>query len=105
YDKREVRYVLVARSPQGVDNVRFESIRCPDMFRLIAVGTDGGKWLSRPSDWESTVRRSDLGWPSALARPFFCPHNDPIQSRAEGVFALKSGVHPQVWVDPNPLGR
>jgi hypothetical protein len=104
YDKREVRYVIVARSPSGVENVRFEAIRCPDMFRTYAIGTSGGKWIVRPTDWEPTVRRSDLGWPSALARGFFCPHNDPIQSPAEGVVALRNGVHPQVWVDPSPVG-
>jgi len=105
YDKREIRYVLVARSPQGADNVRFESIRCPDMFRLYAVGTADGKWEVRPSDWEPTVRRSDLGWPSTLARQFFCPHRDPIQSAAEGVDALRRGAHPAVYVEQRNLGR
>jgi len=104
YDKREVRYVIVARSPSGVDNVRFEAIRCPDMYRTYAIGGSDGKWSMRPTDWEPTVRRSDLGWPATLARQFFCPHSDPIQSQAEGVYALRNGSHPQVYVEPRPMG-
>jgi hypothetical protein len=103
YDRREVRYVLVARSPSGIDNVSFEALRCPDVYRVFAVGSDG-KWTQRSSDWQPTVRRSDLGAQSTLARQFFCPHNDPIQSAAEGVNALKSGGHPGVYVEQNNRG-
>ena len=103
YDRREVRYVLVARSPSGVDNVSFEALRCPDVYRIFAVGSDG-KWTARASDWQPTVRRSDLAVQSTLARQFFCPHNDPIQSAAEGVNALRSGAHPSVYVEQNNRG-
>ena len=103
YDRREVRYVLVARSPSGVDNVSFEALRCPDVYRVFAVGSDG-KWTARSSDWQPTVRRSDLAVQSTLARQFFCPHNDPIQSVAEGVNALRLGAHPVVRVEQRNLG-
>jgi hypothetical protein len=102
YDKREIRYVLIARSPSGVDNVSFEALRCPDIFRIYAVGGGDGKWTTRAGDWQPTERRSDRGVQSTLAREFFCPHRDPIQSAAEGVNALRNGSHPQVYDDPRP---
>jgi hypothetical protein len=45
--------------------------------------------------------------PHVLARQFFCPHRDSIQSVAEGVNALKNGVHPLVYVEqrPGPASR
>ena len=102
YKQKEVRYVLVARSPSGVENVSFEAIRCPDMHRTFAVGDAGGKWSVRPSDWQAIQSRTALGWPSVLARQFFCPHRDPIQSAAEGVNALRLGAHPLVYVEQRP---
>jgi len=45
------------------------------------------------------TRGTALGWPYALARYYFCPHRDPIQSAAEGVDALRRGVHPAVRVE------
>jgi hypothetical protein len=102
YKQQEVRYVLVARSPSGVENVSFEAIRCPDMHRVFAVGDASGKWSVRPSEWQAIQSRTSRGWPSVLARQFFCPHRDPIQSVAEGVNALRLGAHPLVYVEQRP---
>ena len=102
-EKDVVRYVLVARSPSGVENVSFEAIRCPDMYRIFAVG-DGGKWSERAGAWQPIQSRTALGWPSVLARQFFCPHRDPIQSVAEGVDALRRGAHPAVYVEQQNRG-
>jgi hypothetical protein len=104
YKQREIRYVLVARSPSGVENVSFEAIRCPDAHRIYALGTDDGKWGGRSTDWQEIQKNTARGWPYVLARQFFCPHRDPIQSVAEGVNALRSGSHPQVYVEPRPVG-
>ena len=107
YKQSEVRFVHVARSPSGVENVSFEAIRCPDMHRVYAVAEASGKWSMRPSEWQAIQSRTALGWPSVLARQFFCPHRDTIQSAAEGVDALQRGAHPLVYVEqrPGPGGR
>ncbi|HEV7477328.1 MAG TPA: CNP1-like family protein, partial [Burkholderiales bacterium] len=93
YKQKEVRYVLVARSPSGVENVSFEAIRCPDTYRIFAVG-DGGKWSERGGNWQPIQPRTGVGWPSVLARDYFCPHRDTLQSAAEGIDALRQGGHP-----------
>ena len=101
YRQKEVRYVLVARSPSGAENVSFEAIRCSGQHRVIATGNADGTWNERGSEWRDIPRQSDLSTPSLLSRWFFCPHNDPIQSAAEGVDALRRGGHPMVYVKEN----
>lgn len=96
--ERTVRYVLVARSANGVDNVTFEAIRCPDQYRVLAVGEGEGKWGGRQGDWRDIQRGSGRSWQYALARNYFCPHRDPIHSKDEGVYALEHGSHPAVEV-------
>jgi hypothetical protein len=98
----EVRYVMVARSPSGAKNVSFEGIRCSgNQYRVIATGSSDGTWNTRTGEWRDIVRRGDLEAQSTLRRQFFCPHNDPIQSNAEGVDALRKGGHPMVWLPEN----
>jgi hypothetical protein len=94
----EVRYVLVARSPSGVDNVTFEAIRCAGQHRVLATGNANGTWSARPSEWRDIPRQAVLP-ASLLKQKFFCPHNDPIQSTAEGVDALRRGAHPLTYVE------
>jgi hypothetical protein len=105
YKQKEVRYVLVARSPSGAQNVSYEAIRCPDMHRVYAIADAGGKWSVRPGEWQEIQRRTGLGWPGVLAREYFCPHRDPLQSAAEGVNALRLGGHPLVRTEQKNLGR
>ena len=101
YKEGEVRYVMVARSPSGAKNVSFEAIRCSgNQYRVLATGNAGG-WSTRAGEWRDIVRRADLEAQSTLRRQFFCPHNDPIQSSAEGVDALRKGGHPMVWLPEN----
>ncbi|HEX6690640.1 MAG TPA: CNP1-like family protein [Burkholderiales bacterium] len=106
YKQREIRYVLLARSPSGVENVSYEAIKCPSLHRIYAVGSDG-KWVMRGLDWQPIMRSTAVTVPHVLARQFFCPHRDSIQSVAEGVNALKNGVHPLVYVEqrPGPASR
>ena len=100
----EVRYVLVVRSPSGASNVSYESIRCAGTYRVIATGNSNGTWNTRAGEWREIVRRADLEAQSTLKRQFFCPHNDPIQSSAEGVDALRRGAHPLVYVEQQNRG-
>jgi hypothetical protein len=96
---REVRYVFVARSPNGVDNVSYEAIRCPEEFRILATGEGPGRWSSRPGAWRPIVKGAALSWPYALSRNYFCPHRDSIKTAAEGADALRRGSHPAVYVE------
>lgn len=101
---RIVRYVLVARSPEGVENVRYEGIRCPDQHRIYATARPDGSWSNASGPWRTIARGTALGSPYALARYFFCPHRDPIITAAEGVDALRLGSHPSVYVEQRNLG-
>jgi CNP1-like family len=90
-----VRYVLVARSPEGVENVSFEGIRCASaQYRIYAVGRNDGTWAGRPADWHDISGATIARWRTALQREYFCPQNQPIASREEGVLALRQGGHP-----------
>jgi hypothetical protein len=92
--KGVVRYVLVARSPSGSDNVSFESIRCPSAeYRVYAIGQSDGTWGGRPSEWRSIAAARQ---PSriSLYRDFFCPQGTWITSADEGRMALRRGGHP-----------
>jgi len=79
-----VRYTLVARSPQGVQNVSYEGLRCASAeVRIYAIGRDGG-WSGKPGDW-----RRLLAWHRPLYREYFCPLRTPIHSPDEGIAALR----------------
>ena len=103
YKQKEIRYVLVARSPSGVENVTYEAVRCNNQHRMLATGNPDGSWNLRASDWQEIPRRTATV-PAVLRGQFFCPHNDPIQSVAEGVNALRLGAHPVVRVEQRNLG-
>jgi hypothetical protein len=96
--ERVIRYVLVAQSPSGVQNVRYEAIRCPDEYRVLALGRPDGTWGGQPSEWRPIVRAANLSWPYALSRRYFGPHRDPVRTVAEASDALERGVHPAVEV-------
>lgn len=90
-DDGVVRYVLVARSPGGVENVSFEGMRCATAeVRLYAVGRDGG-WAGKPGEWREIRPRSVQRWHNALYREYFCPQRQPIRSAEEGVSVLRRG--------------
>ena len=101
---RIVRYVLVARSPEGVENVRYEGIRCPDQLRVYAIARPDGTWSTASGGWRTITRGAAFDSSYALARDFFCPHRDPIVTAAEGVDALRRGSHPSVYVEQRNLG-
>ena len=89
-----VRYVLVARSPSGVENMSFEGMRCvTNEYRIYALGRDGA-WVGRPTDWRSMDVKTVTRWHHELARNYFCPQREPITNAGEGVVALRQGGHP-----------
>jgi CNP1-like family len=92
---RIVRYTLVARSPNGVDNVSYEGINCPaGEYQVYALGGAERSWLSRPGPWREITPRSVQRWHNALYREFFCPNSVAISNAAEGIRALEQGGHP-----------
>ena len=83
-----VRYVLVARSSEGVRNVTYEGLRCPSAEnRVFALGEPDGTWVTARSAWRAISAPRHL----ALYRDFFCPGGEAIRSAAEGVRALERG--------------
>jgi len=90
-----VRYVLVARSPQGAQSVTFEGIRCSSAaYRIYATGEVGGGWSRAATPWRPIEPRSVQRWHNALRDEYFCPLGNPIRSPAEGIDALRRGGHP-----------
>jgi len=97
---RIVRYVLVARSTNGVDNVRFEGIRCPGEYRVLAVARPDGSWGGRPSEWRPVPKDARVA-ENALSRRYLCPMREAIRSPQEGVDALRAGGHPALGSKQN----
>ena len=86
-----VRYTLVARSPQGAENVTYEGIYCRNgTHRVYALGQRDGSWKPVSLDWTAT----DKLWARVLRREYFCPMHRAIFDVAEGVNALRRGGHP-----------
>jgi hypothetical protein len=91
-----VRYVLVARSPQGAENVSFEGLRCRDgEYKIYATGAGSGTWFSTREPRWRPVEQAAGSWHRTLAKYYFCPDRDPIRTVAEGVAALRRGGNPR----------
>lgn len=92
-----VRYTLVARSPNGVDNVTFEGIRCKGgIYRIYAGARSDGTWVPRTgAAWQEIQPKSIQRWHQVLRREYFCPQDAIISDAEEGVDALKRGGHPR----------
>jgi CNP1-like family protein len=89
--KDVVRYVLVARSAAGAENVSFEAMRCATgEVRIYAVGRDGG-WAGRTGEWRAIEQRTVQRWHNALYREYFCPQRQAVASREEAVALLARG--------------
>ncbi len=87
-----VRYTLVARSPQGVDNVTYEGIHCnSSAYRIYATGHANRSWSKRTTGWRPIERKSVARWRYALLGDYFCPAGAPILTVADGIDGLKRG--------------
>lgn len=91
-----VRYVLVARSPQGAENVSFEGLHCSaGEYKIYATGSENGTWIrSRDARWRP-VEQAAGSWHRTLASDYLCPEKEPIRTVAEGVDALRRGGNPR----------
>ena len=97
-EDRIVRYVLVSRSANGVENVTFEGIRCTKEYRVYAVGRSDGTWGGVPSEWRALPRNPNAIQPT-LAADYFCPGRAAIRTTEEGQRAVRDGGHPGVFPD------
>jgi hypothetical protein len=81
-----VRYVLVARSPEGVQNVTYEALRCASgENRVYAVGRGDRTWLAAAGGWRSISAPRHL----TLYREYLCPQGKPVRTPADAVRALQ----------------
>ncbi len=86
-----VRYVLVSRSPDGVQNVTYEGMRCATFEqRVYALGHADRSWSPASADWRRIVQPRH----NVLFHEYFCPQNEPIRTADEGRLALQQGGHP-----------
>jgi hypothetical protein len=89
-----VRYVLVASSPNGVDNVAYEGMRCrTGEVRTYALGRNGA-WVAAPGAWRTIEPGSVQRWHNALYREYFCPLREPVGSARDAIEALRRGGSP-----------
>jgi hypothetical protein len=93
--QRLIQYVVVARSPSGVDNVSFEALRCTTAeFRTYAYGQANGTWAERAGAWRPVTGQGARPWNAALANDYFCPQAVPVRSVDEALRALQQGGNP-----------
>jgi hypothetical protein len=86
-----VRYVLVARSAAGAENVSFEGMRCATgEVRLYALGRERG-WVRRMGEWRPIASRNTPGSHNALYRDYFCPQREALASSNLLILALRRG--------------
>ena len=88
-----VRYVVVARSPQGGENVSYEAVRCPGEYRVYAFARPDGSWLPQTGGWRPIPRVAERDVHYSLARQYFCPRNIPVNTAREAVQALRERGH------------
>ena len=83
-----VRYVLVARSSEGAQNVTYEGMRCQSAEnRVFAVGQSDATWIAARSAWRPISSPRHL----TLYRDFFCPQSEAVGTTADAVRALERG--------------
>lgn len=88
-----VRYVLVARSAAGAENVAYEAMNCrTGEYRLYGTGRRDGGWQPASVPWRSFGARTPAQ--RVLAAEYFCPRRIAIATPSEGAMALRRGGHP-----------
>ena len=96
-----IRYTLIARSPNGYDNVTYEGMRCSSNSVRVYAHGDAGKWSRSNSEWKPIEAKSVQRWHNELRNQYFCPLGLPIMTADEGLRALRAGGHPLVPANSN----
>jgi hypothetical protein len=87
-----IRYVFVARSERGSENISFEGIRCETRERkLYAVGRPDKTWGQvRNAAWV-TYGTNPRSYHFELAREYFCPESKSVMNVAGALKNLREG--------------
>lgn len=88
-----VRYVLVARSASGAENISYEGIRCASQeHKSYAFGHADGSWTrARRTDWMMNDGSGANRQHAALAESYFCDGGMVAGQAADIVRRLKTG--------------
>jgi len=96
-----VRYVLVARSPAGAENVTYEVLSCRGQeYRVYGSARADGSWARLNTPWRPLGPRAPAQ--RILTREYFCPSRIAIASPQEGAEALRRGGH-ALAAPPHPV--
>ena len=86
-----VRYVLVARSTEGAQNVSYEGLRCAGAEqRIYAFGRSDGSWVGARAPWRPLSAPRHV----TLYREFLCPNGAPVRSAERAVRAIEVAAQP-----------
>jgi hypothetical protein len=87
-----IRYVLVARSIRGGENISFEGIRCDTRERkLYAIGRPDKTWAQvRNAAWV-VYGANPRSYHYELAREYFCPDYKRVIDVAEALKNIRNG--------------
>jgi len=94
-DDGVVRYAMVIKVKDGVDNVTYEGIRCDSKeFKVYAVGDAGSRWIKATNaKWLPVEYKEINNQRRYLFKEVFCPREGMVKSSAEALSALKSGIN------------
>ncbi len=98
-----VRYVLVARSTSGSENISFEGVRCETHeYKLYAVGRADKTWVQPRNVAWTRYSRVPPNYHAELAILYFCPGEIKAHDPAEVINYLKrGGYQPPPFTNPS----
>lgn len=87
-----IRYVLIAKSGGGGENISFEGIRCETRERkLYAIGRSDKTWGQvRNASW-AVYGSNPRSYHYELAKEYFCPDFKNVMNVADAIKNLKEG--------------
>ena len=87
-----IRYIVVARSQGGAENVSFEGIRCTTRERKIyAFGRPDRSWAqARNPAWASISSARINPYHADLADRYFCPQRSPVFDASSAIRNLRA---------------
>lgn len=90
-----IRYIMIARSPSGAENLSYEGLRCETRERkLYAFGRSDGTWSrARNPQWAPIGEGQANRQHAALAEDFFCPQGVRVRTSEDAVRMLRQGAH------------
>lgn len=88
-----VRYVMIARSASGAENISYEGLRCASLeHKSYAFGHADGSWTrSRRTDWIAIDGSGANRQHAALAESYFCDGRMVAGQAIDIVKRLKTG--------------